>query len=480
MKKILLVEPGYKNKYPPLGLMKISRYHKQKGDHVEFAKGMLPEKRDKFEWDRIYVSSLFTFDWNETIKTLKYYRYSVKEPTSENLLIGGVLATLMAEDICNEVNCCVVRGLLDTNGKIGYQDDGKIDSLVPDYSILTETEYNYPTANAYIVYSTRGCIRKCDFCAVPKIEPMYRNYLPIKKQINEITKLHGPKKDLLLLDNNVLASKEFEKIIRVIKNLGFERGATYSYKNKLGHLIKSNRYVDFNQGLDVRLLSEENMSLLSEIAIKPLRIAFDDINYKVIYEEKVRLAAKYKIRHLSNYILYNFKDKPEDFYHRMKINLDLNEELGLQIYSFPMRYINLTSKDRNVNRPGNIGQNWNKKYLRAVQCVLNATRGIVGTKKAFFQRAFGKDLDEYKKILLMPEDYIINRDLHRDNGTADLWWKNLKDLSTHEKEEFYSLVLQNNFRSIQYSSFSKSLRKVLAHYLGQDYEQLYLELSDDN
>lgn len=474
-RRILLVEPGYKNKYPPLGLMKISQYHKGKNDHVEFVKGLSSEKRDKFEWDRIYVSSLFTYDWAETVKTLKYYRYSVKEPSSENLVIGGILATLMSDDLKNEVNCRVVTGLLNEKGKLGYDDDEKIDSMIPDYDILNEISYKYPTSNAYIMYSTRGCVRRCDFCAVPTIEPKYVHYLPIKKQVDQIKRNYGEKKDLLLLDNNVLASSSFEKIIKSIKSLGFEKGATFKYKNKVGQSITVNRIVDFNQGIDARLLTEEKMALLSEIAIRPLRIAFDDIAYRELYEEKIRLASKYDIKHLSNYILFNYKDKPEDFYKRLKINLDLNEELGLQIYSFPMRYISLKNKDRRMDSPGNVGDHWNKKYLRAVQCVLNVTRGVVSPNKAFFERAFGENLNEFNKILLMPEKYILERDMHRDDGTTDLWWKQYNDLSVNEKEEFHKIVTSNNFHDLDLNIMAKKVLNVLNHYKKEEYYQLSLE-----
>ena len=55
---ILLVEPDYPNKFPPLGLMKISAYHKDKGDYVVFTKGLL--KKRNFFWDRIYITTLFS------------------------------------------------------------------------------------------------------------------------------------------------------------------------------------------------------------------------------------------------------------------------------------------------------------------------------------------------------------------------------------------------------------------------------------
>lgn len=99
-RQILLVEPGYKNKYPPLGLMKIASYHRLCGDHVVFVKGMDREKRDA-RWDRIYITTLFSFYWNETIRAIRYYRRSVSDP--KDLYIGGILATLMEEELRKEL-----------------------------------------------------------------------------------------------------------------------------------------------------------------------------------------------------------------------------------------------------------------------------------------------------------------------------------------------------------------------------------------
>ena len=113
MRRILLIEPGYKNKYPPLGLMKISTYHKLKGDYVQFVKGCDPNIR-KEKWDRIYISTLFTFYWNITLKTIRYYIRSVRVPS--DVFVGGVMATLLSNDMEKETGVNVVRGLLDKPG----------------------------------------------------------------------------------------------------------------------------------------------------------------------------------------------------------------------------------------------------------------------------------------------------------------------------------------------------------------------------
>jgi len=468
MKNILLIEPDYKNKYPPLGLMKISTYHKKKGDNVFFYKGCSRELKEK-NWDRIYISTLFTFYWNKTIKTIKYYSKSVN--SLSDIFVGGVMATLMESEIKKEINVNVVKGLLNVKGKLGNEDDDTIDYLRPDYSIIepkvnTILNYIYPTNNSYIAYATRGCIRNCEFCAVPIIEPVFTNNLSIAKQVDSIRKKYGEKRHLLLLDNNVLASKIFPEIIEEIKNAGFEKGAKY-ISNKNGKKRKITRYVDFNQGIDVRLLTREKMKLLSEIAIKPIRIAFDDIKYKDTYIKKVRLAAEFGIKNLSNYLLFNFKDSPEDLYERMKINIELNEEFERnryqsKIWSFPMKYAPI--KGEYCKNRKYVGEKWNKKYLRGMQCILLATHGVIGPKRVFFEKAFGNDLYEFKKILSLPEPYIIYRNEHEKNGDVKNLGKMINLLNNKQSMLLKGIILDNYFKNLDELTNDKKILDILKLY----------------
>jgi hypothetical protein len=451
--QILLIEPEYKCKYPPLGLMKLSNFHKKLGDDVHFIKGLNPIAR-KTIWDRIYISTLFSFYWNQTIKTIRYYEFSVRNP--QKLFIGGPMATIMAEEIEKETGFKPIKGLLNEKGKLRLKGDHLVDGMVPDYGMLNDISYKYFSNDAYYTYTTRGCIRKCPFCAVPLIEPSYQNYIPLKKQIRIINEKYGEKKDLLLLDNNVLASTFFNKIIDEIKRVGFYRGAKFHGKI---------RYVDFNQGIDLRLLTKEKVKILSEIAIRPLRIAFDNIIFKNEYIKIIEWAAEYNLLNLSNYILYNYNDTPEDFYERLKINIELNERLGTKIFSFPMKYIPISNKDRK-----HVGQNWNLRYLRGIQCILNATHGVVSPKRLFFEAAFGKNQNEFKKLLLMPDDYIMFREAHKNNG-AKKWHKTFKSLSVEQSTDFLAAIHNNQYN--YHSKFTK-VNTLINHYV-KPKEKTYVE-----
>ncbi len=443
--KILLIEPAYKNKYPPLGIMKISSFHKHRGDQVCFIKGLDKVVRGQM-WDRIYITTMFSFHWSETIKTIKYYEFSVRDP--RNLFIGGPMATLMADEIQKETGFKPVKGLLSEKGKLGLARDHQVDSMIPDYSILDEINYKYPTSNAYFAYMTRGCVRKCPFCAVPKIEPFFVEYIPLKKQIQMVSEKYGEKKDLLLLDNNVLASPKFNQIIDEIKETGFSKDAKLN-----GRL----RNVDFNQGIDLRLLTKPKIKRLAELSVYPLRIAFDYISLKDKYIEKIEWAADHGFRRLSNYILFNYEDTPEDFYERLRINVELNERLGTQIYSFPMRYIPVTNKDRNF-----VGRHWTPKYLRGIQCILQATHGVVSPRREFFEAAFGRSTREFKKLLIMLSHYIIYREHHKDNGTVE--WNNLlRSLTLNQRKDFLKIVMENRFDD-SVPSKSAKVNTLLEHY----------------
>lgn len=480
MARILLIEPDYKNKYPPLGLMKISTYHKSLGDEVVFYKGKNElYKEDK--WDRIYISTLFTFYWKKTIETIKYYLDSVED--KKDIYVGGVMATVLyeklkAEDGLSDIN--IFRGLLDKPNMLNPNDNTIIDTLTPDYSIIEVNEtqtYSYPAADAYMGYATKGCVNNCAFCVVPTMEPEFKDYISIKEQVEKIKEKFGEKKDLLLLDNNVLASTELERIIDDIIYLGYGKDENYFRYRKNNRNITSRKYVDFNQGVDARLINEENMKLLSKVALKPLRIAFDHANdeYVKIYTDAVRLAAKYGVKNLSNYILFNFTDTTDDFYKRLKINIDLNEEFesseltrGSKIFSFPMRYSPPKGK-HSIDRKF-IGKHWTPKYIRTIQCILAATRGVVGPKRSFFNKAYGETIEDFNQLLLMPEDYIIYRSANIEAGNTGEWWASYNQVK--DKTLINEIIMNNKFRDLELEGFSDEEKAVLIHYIPKKKEKI--------
>ena len=286
-RRVLLLEPNYKNKYPPMGLMKLATYYRKRGDDVRFFKGnlktfaaqllceeflsevkvprlgkyvkrltdhiktgksaplqaipdfsnsaqldKLKEYRLRYksgefcQFDIICITTLFTFYWRETIDTIEYAKGLCA--TDGRIMIGGIAASILREEILRETGIEPVCGLLNKKGSLDADSEDIIDELPLDYSILEEIDYRYPSGNAYLAYMTRGCPRKCAFCAVPRLEPKYRDYIGLRDQILLATERFGPKKNLLLMDNNVFASKYFSKIIDEIKACGFERGATYT------------------------------------------------------------------------------------------------------------------------------------------------------------------------------------------------------------------------------------------------------------
>lgn len=184
--------------FPNLALMKISNHHRQQGDVVEFVNHLGC-------YDKVYKSKVFTFtqDINPLIK-------------ADEVVKGGTGYKLYNELFCDDTE--------------------------PDYSL-------YPNYSHAYGFLTRGCIRRCPWCVVPKKEGNIRAYRDIE------TVLQG-RKTAILLDNNVLASdfgiKQIEKIVDL--------------KCK----------VDFNQGMDCRLVTDDIAKLLSKVKwIRNIRFACD-------------------------------------------------------------------------------------------------------------------------------------------------------------------------------------------------------------
>lgn len=528
--RVLLVEPDYKNKYPPMGLMKISTYHKMLGDEVRFVKGVDPNV-DAAVWDRIYITTLFTFDFSISAETILHYMRLVDDVSS--LYVGGIMASLMPESIVEATGIDrshILTGLFTDTSVVGDNNDINVDQLPLDYDILEDVNYKYPAGDNYFAYTTRGCPNHCSFCAVPILEPNFHVTNNIVEQIKVIDQKYGPKQHLLLLDNNVLNTPNLESLVDDLCAAGFGRGAKYvdpgtynivmmryhngdraefldkkmiAYLDKFKKRIKSPekldtflqiiigaedaedyagymleyedelspivekyrsktpkaRYLDFNQGVDGRKINDDNMTQLARLAIKPLRIAFDDIKLKDTYCAAVRTAHRHGIKEISNYILFNYKDKPEDLYERLKINIELNRELGIQIFSFPMKYSPINRTDRSY-----IGVNWTKKSIRAISAILQVTKGVVAAGSDFFYKAFGNTLEEYFELLAMPRELIMFRHHFEENGTTASWKKLYQAMSDEQKKELMEFT-SHTVAELRQTPCPEQFREILPYYL---------------
>lgn len=528
--RVLLVEPNYKNKYPPMGLMKISTYHKMLGDEVRFVKGVDPNV-DAAVWDRIYITTLFTFDFSISAETILHYMRLVDDVSS--LYVGGIMASLMPENIVEATGIDrshILTGLFTDTSVVGDNNDINVDQLPLDYDILEDVNYKYPAGDNYFAYTTRGCPNHCSFCAVPILEPNFHVTNNIVEQIRVIDQKYGPKQHLLLLDNNVLNTPNLESLVDDLCAAGFGRGAKYvdpgtynivmmryhngdraefldkkmiAYLDKLKKRIKSPekldtflqivigaeeaedyagymlehedelspivekyrsktpkaRYLDFNQGVDGRKINDDNMTQLARLAIKPLRIAFDDIKLKDTYCAAVRTAHRHGIKEISNYILFNYKDKPEDLYERLKINIELNRELGIQIFSFPMKYSPINRTDRSY-----IGVNWTKKSIRAISAILQVTKGVVAAGSDFFYKAFGNTLEEYFELLAMPRELIMFRHHFEENGTTAAWKKQYQAMSDEQKKELMEFT-SHTVAELKQTPCPEQFQEILPYYL---------------
>ena len=478
-KNILLVEPGYRNKYPPLGLMKLAQYHGPRGkqDNVRFVKG---EDRSALAsaWDRVYVTTLFSFEWKRIASAIDF-AIECAGRSSDRVFVGGIAASLMHDRFLAERRWHGVRfikGLLDQAPALSLQLDDfsgefyaddvastPIEDLIPDYDILNQVEYEYPVRDAFFTYASRGCIRKCSFCGVPKLEGAQRDTKSLSGVVRGIEDLYGPKKDLLLMDNNVVASSRFKEIIAEIRDLGFGPGAKLQ-RGRTGVL----RRVDFNQGVDARILCKDPMYLreLSTICIKPLRIAFDHLGLAKPYTQAIRYACDVGLTELSNYMLYNFHDSPMDLFERMRLNVTLNEELDIRIFSFPMRY-----QPTDLPHRSHVGEHWNRYYLRSMQVVLQASQGIVSGSPLFFRRAFGDTYEDFENILIRPHHFIFNREWYEHLGGKpefDDYVSELKALSPGQRISLLEILSGHDpaeYRTVVRREADPKLRSILSFYV---------------
>lgn len=235
--------------FPNIPLMKISAYHKSQGDHVEWYDPMFSG-----HMDLVYVSKVFSFSPD--------FEYHID---ADEVKYGG-------SGYCISLQ----------NGKEVY-DKGKdmdlpdeIEHMCPDYSIygITDTAYGF---------LTRGCPRGCHFCHVEAKEGR------ASRKVADLNEFWNGQKNIVLCDPNILACRQWKELLQ--------------------QLIDSKALVDFNQGLDIRLMTDEKAEMLKRIKTKNLHFAWDR------FQDKEMILPKFKMfkditgkrdRELTVYVLCNF------------------------------------------------------------------------------------------------------------------------------------------------------------------------------
>lgn len=235
--------------FPNIPLMKLSAWHKKQGHHVEWYNPLFSEHMDK-----VYMSEVFSFT-----DDFMYYI------DADEIVKGG-------SGYCIEV----------VDGREVYRKENdinlpyEIEHIYPDYSLYGITDKAYG-------FLTRGCPRACSFCHVEAKE----GRRSIK--VADLSEFWDGQKNIVLCDPNILACRE--------------------WKDLLQQLIDSKAWVDINQGLDIRLMTEEKAELIKKIKTKNIHFAWDR------YEDKDKILPQFKMfkeitgidhRKLTVYVLCNF------------------------------------------------------------------------------------------------------------------------------------------------------------------------------
>jgi len=273
--KIGLIDVDGHN-FPNLALMRISAWHKAQGDEVEWW------WTDFIHYDIVYMSKIFS----------DAYSPDVPEPMNADKVIKGGTGYAIS--------------LID--GKEVFDKDKhqnlppEIEKMFPDYSI-------YPQHDFAVSMTSRGCPRGCAFCHVAAKEGR------CSTKVADVKDFWNGQKHIEVLDPNITACRDKRDLFRQYK----ETGAT----------------INFNQGLDMRLINEEDIDDINSMRIVKMHFAWD--NPKDDLEGKFRyFASRYKkSRNGMVYVLTNYNSTMEENLHRIYTLRDLNYDPFVMVYNKP-------------------------------------------------------------------------------------------------------------------------------------------------
>jgi len=335
---VVLVEPRYHTHFPPLGLLKLSTYHKMKGDTTELVSFKKAHKFPRARPNVVYVTSLYTWEWKPVWDAVRYFKTWFH---SVPIWLGGLYASLKPEHARLSKADYVHEGLFK-----------EAEDLLPDYDLVPEWDGS-------MIFSCRGCPNQCGYCAVPRLEgrigfvrQSIRHFIwpGHEKRNGCCDRKHHTK--VIFFDNNILASPAWRSIFDELLELGLR--------------------VDFNQGLDARLVSEDAAEKISKMKIDSVvRLAYDYSQMGPYAERAVERLGAYGVRkrRILVYTLFNYTDDPEEFLRRVR------DILHWGVACYPMRYIPIDATEKNAY----VAPKWDLKKLDMVE----ESRRVIGYGGAF-------------------------------------------------------------------------------------------------
>ena len=365
---IALIEPPYKRLWMSLGLAKIAAFCKQFTSKISFSRSVPVDE----SIDLIVITSLFTYDYSKVVDTISMCL--LLHPHTP-IIIGGVAATLGAHKFEKLFpSIFIFKGVSKT-----------LDVCVPDYSI--DWELNKKYQKACWVFTQRGCPNSCTYCAVPRIEkemwinPNWKNHIIENKEL------------IIVCDNNLSAAPEEHQ------------------KAVISHLAASGKFVDFNAGIDVKHVTTELAELLSGVKFQGagLKLAFDRIEEDGIFQEAVETLVSAGVNRsaIQAYLLFNFRDSPQEAYYRG------SECRRLKITPYPQQYAPLNKWDKKNKY---IGKHWTLNLARAFRAYW-LSRGIFN--HISFEEYIKGNLGEKKVFTPVT---ITNYDIQKwENGECNVY-----------------------------------------------------------
>ena len=208
-------------------------------------------------------------------------------------------------------------------GGTGYDLQNKlpdeIEHIYPDYSL-------YGIKNTAYGYLTRGCPRGCGFCIVGKKEGL-KSY-----KVADISEFWRGQREIKLLDPNLLACKDNIELLQ--------------------QLIDSGAWIDFTQGLDIRLITEEAIDKIKQLKIKMIHFAWDYMKYSDVIIKNLKHfkeATNIDMRKARVYVLTNYDTTHEEDVYRIYKLKELGYDPYLMIFNKPNAPKRLRKMQRWVN-----------------------------------------------------------------------------------------------------------------------------------